>query len=271
MAFRHRWIVLAVAWALSHALFERVGSSRWGLDTEFLVDLALLPALQALGAGPFLRPAAAGPVAVTLRLLAPLFPLHLVVTAGVAYLFGHVDLRPHTVAGLFAVPLIQGGALAGLLPGRPSPDAAGAPSRPLRDAARLPAILLLALVAAFAADALFGWYGPTLSRLFGNRPPVVRALAGYLGAALAALGLLLALRGRVASRRAPALLLDLASAALLATLAGALGQYYQRPVLVPPWSTLLPAGLWLSAASALAALGHLWKAAYQDRGKKEPG
>ena len=253
MTWPFRWAVLAVTWGLSRALFEKIGAHRWGLDLEFLADLAVLSLLQSIAVRPFLRPSASGPVGLSLRLLVPLFPLHLVVTAGVAYLFGHVDLRPHTVTGLLALPLLQGAVLASLLPW-PAP---APPDAPFPRARRLEAALslsLLVLVAAVAADAASGWYGPALARVLPRWPAPLRGLAGYSLPALTALGLTLALRARLASERIVASLLDAAAATFLATLVGAFGQYYQRPFLVRPWSTLLPAGLWLSALAALAAL-----------------
>ncbi len=264
MPWFHRWFVLASAWGLSHALIEKFGVFRWGLNLEFLVDLLVIPLLQAFAVRPFLRPSPTGPVGVALRLLLPVLPLHLVATAGVAHLFGHVDLRPHTIAGYLAIPLLQAAALAGLVP-RPAAASPAAPPPGARRRDAVLALFLLLLLAALAADAVFGWYGPALWRLLPGWPAPLRGLAGYGVPSVAALGLLLAFRARSRSERAVAALLDASAATFLATLVGAVGQYYQRPFLVRPWSTLLPAGLWLSVAALLAALALAGAAAVRAR------
>lgn len=248
-----RWFVLASVWGLSHALLEKLGTFRWGLTLEFLVELAVLPLAQTFAVRPFLKPSRTGPVGVTLRLLAPLLPLHLVGTVVIAWLFGHVDLRPHTIAGLLAIPLLQAAALATLV-GEPAPADPVAPRALERRAQTVLSLLLLLLVAALAAEVAFGWYGPLLVRAFPTWPPPLRGLAGYGAPAIAVLGLLLAFRARHESARSVASLLDASAAIFLATLVGAVGQYYQRPFLVRPWSTLLPTGLWLSVATLLVAL-----------------
>jgi len=254
MSFLRRWAVLAVTWGLSRALFEKVGSAYWGVGTEFLLALALLPLLQALVVGRFLGPSPSGPVAVVLRLLVPLVPLQLAVTVGIAWLFRHVDLRPHVFAALFAIPAMQGAVLASLVP----PWRRGAGDDPPSPARGLlwspPALLLTLLLAGLAAEFAFGWFLPALSRLLPRWPHFWRGLAGYAALLALAMAALLRLRSRASSSPPAPALLDAAAALLLASAIGAVGQYYQRPFLVPPWSTLLPAGLYLSAGSALAAL-----------------
>lgn len=244
-----RWAVLAAVWGLARALFSRFGASSWGLDAEFTLDLALVPAFQAFAAGPFSRASRAGPVAVVLGLLVPLVPLHLLLTTGVAYLFGHIDLRPHVVAGILGIPVLQAGVLASLVPRSRAP--AGGTTR--RAAGPFTALVLVALLGGFVAERAFGWFRPALAVLLPTWPPVLRGLAGY-GAVLAlALGALLSLRARTAARLAAALL-DSAAAALLAAGVGAAALFYQRPFLIPPWSVLLPGLVAFAAAASLAAV-----------------
>lgn len=249
----YRWFVLAATWGLARALLAKVGTYRWGLGPEFLVDLAVVPLVQLFAVGPFLKPSRSGPVGVALRLFVPLFFLHLVGTAGIASLFRHVDLRPHTIAGLLAIPLLQAAVLASLVP-KPAPAVPVERPPGERRTEAVLALLLLLLVAALLADVAFGWYGPLLVRLTPTWPPPLRGLAGYGAPAVAALGFLLALRARHGAEPVVARLLDASAAVFLATLVGAFGQFYQRPFLVRPWSTLLPAGLWLSVVALLAAL-----------------
>ena len=200
-------------------------------------------------------------MAVTLRLLGPFVALHALVTVSVAYALGHVDLRPHVVAGLLAIPALQGAALASVLP--PPKRAGTSPADPggRRALASVPALLLALLLAGLAADLASGWFDPALSHLLHGRPLIYRATAGYGALLVVSFSALLGLRSRASASggRGPraAILLDASAGLLLASAIGAIGQFYQRPFLVRPWSTILPAGVLASAASSVAALALL--------------
>jgi hypothetical protein len=242
------WVVLGVA-----QLATRVGVSRFYfhvLDLRFEVffDLVVVPAFQALlvcAALPLRRPVtrwAAWIVAAREPLVALFLVADILVLVFAWALAGHPWFLPASLAA--AQALAAGVLLIVLALGR-------------RFSGGERAWLLLAGIAAlaYAMDFGVGWIAALPGYVFARKSRFLRSLLVYPPLFLLAIVFLLKVEAIFRSRwPAPAQVLDSAPAFAVATGTVAVLNFYWRPFLVEPWTSVARTGAFLAVASLFASL-----------------